>query len=59
LQITEEVIDEESQVNVGPSSQYVEVRSEVPGDKLQARSQGLSNQLKLSVGGEKDSPGGG
>ncbi|KIH52913.1 hypothetical protein ANCDUO_16976, partial [Ancylostoma duodenale] len=56
LQIAEEVIDEESQVNVGPSSQYVEVRSEVPGDRLQARSQGSSNQLKLSVGGEEDSP---
>ncbi|EYC05731.1 hypothetical protein Y032_0080g1334 [Ancylostoma ceylanicum] len=56
LQIAEEVIDEESQVNVGPSSQYVEVRSEVPGDRLQARSQSSSNQLKLSVGGEEDSP---
>ncbi|RCN46723.1 kinase domain protein [Ancylostoma caninum] len=56
LQIAEEVIDEESQVNVGPSSQYEEVRSEVPGNRLQARSQGSSNQLKLSVGGEEDSP---
>ncbi|KAK6758959.1 hypothetical protein RB195_016281 [Necator americanus] len=55
LQIADDVIDEESQVNVRPSSQYVEVRSDLPGDRLSPMLPCSSNQLKLSVGGE-DSP---